>query len=450
MVMATVAVDYIAPVIFTNNHNFAHVKKSNFFDNQQNGALLGKHLIGDALRRRVESIDHESCDPGDEDTFFVGDLGEVYRQHMRWKKNLPRVKPFYAVKCNPDPQVIQLLAGLGTGFDCASKSEIEQVLNVGVDPSRIIYAQPCKTNSYVRYVASQGVKQMTFDNADELRKIAKLYPDAELYLRILTDDSSSLCRLSLKFGASLDSTEELLALASDLGLNVVGVSFHVGSGASDPLAFLKAVQDAAHVFKQAATYGFDLKTLDVGGGFCGDTFEAMAHVLREALDEYFPPTINIIAEPGRYYVSTAFTIACNIIARRTIQDPATGETSYMAYVNDGLYGNFSSIMFDHQQPIAKILRTGHQTLYNTSMAEACPGGIEGGIEYSIWGPTCDGIDRITESIRFDHELDVGDWLYFEDMGAYTKCSATKFNGFSDAHDVIYVCSEPGARALMGM
>jgi ornithine decarboxylase len=123
-----------------------------------------------------------------------------------------RLISFIAVKCNPDPKVVELLAALGTGFDCASKAEIEQVLSTGVDPSRIIYAQPCKTNSYVRYVATQGVKQMTFDNADELRKIAKLYPGAELFLRILTDDSSSLCRLSLKFGASLDDTDGLLAL----------------------------------------------------------------------------------------------------------------------------------------------------------------------------------------------------------------------------------------------
>ncbi|KAK6836838.1 Ornithine decarboxylase [Apiospora arundinis] len=451
MVMATATIEQFAPVTFSNNnHTLTQVKKDFFLDNHQNGAVLGKHLIGDALRRRVESIDHESCEPGDEDTFFVGDLGEVYRQHMRWKKNLPRVKPFYAVKCNPDPQVLQLLAALGTGFDCASKAEIEQVLNMGVDAERIIYAQPCKTNSYVRYVSNKGVKQMTFDNADELRKIAKLYPEAELFLRILTDDSSSLCRLSLKFGASLDDTDNLLSLAKDLGLNVVGVSFHVGSGASDPLCFLKAVQDADAVFKQAYAHGFDLKTLDVGGGFSGDSFEAMATVLRGALDEYFPPSINIIAEPGRYYVSSAFTIACNIIARRTIHDPATGESSYMAYVNDGLYGNFSSIMFDHQQPVAKILSVGQKILYDTPTADGLPTGIGGGIEYSIWGPTCDGIDRITESIRFDHELDVGDWFYFEDMGAYTKCSATKFNGFSDAHDVVYVCSEPGARAVLGL
>ncbi|GAP84053.1 putative ornithine decarboxylase [Rosellinia necatrix] len=444
MVMATALVDYSAPTYFENNP----ILTKNLVVDHNHGAIVAKQMIGDALRQRVESIDHESCDPGDEDTFFVGDLGEVYRQHMRWKKNLPRVKPFYAVKCNPDPKVLQLLAGLGTGFDCASKAEIEQVLDMGVDPSRIIYAQPCKTNSYVRFVANQGVKQMTFDNADELRKIAKLFPDAELFLRILTDDSSSLCRLSLKFGASLDATDDLLRLAKELGLNVVGVSFHVGSGASDPLAFLKAVQDADVVFKQAYAHGFDMKTLDVGGGFSGDTFETMAHVLREALDQYFPQHINIIAEPGRYYVSSAFTIACNIIARRTIENPATGETSYMVYVNDGLYGNFSSIMFDHQQPVAKILRTGMRTYYDTIHADAVFEDMRGSAEYSIWGPTCDGIDRITESIRFPHTLDVGDWFYFEHMGAYTKCSATKFNGFSDAHDVIYVCSEPGARAIL--
>lgn len=475
MVMATAVIERFTPVNFMNNHEFLNEARHGFFEKKRmngdardeqhhhhHGGISPKQLIGDALRNRVENIDHEYCDPGEEDTFFVADLGEVYRQHLRWKLNLPRVKPFYAVKCNPDNKLMQLLSELGTGFDCASKSEIEQVLGLGVDPSRIIYAQPCKTNSYVRYVASHGVRQMTFDNADELRKIARLFPEAELFLRILTDDSSSLCRLSLKFGAALDTTDSLLALARELGLNVVGVSFHVGSGASDPLAFLKAVQDAHLVFQRAADYGFDLKTLDVGGGFCSDhTFEKMAAVLRSALDEYFPAHsgINVIAEPGRFYASSAFTIACNIIARRTVSDAGNttgmildGESpiSYMVYVNDGLYGNFSSIMFDHQHPVAKVLRTGGRTLYDTAEAEATTSPDAGGVEYSIWGPTCDGIDRITESIRFDTVLDVGDWLYFEDMGAYTKCSATKFNGFSNEHDTIYVCSEPGAKALLGL
>lgn len=432
----------------TNIHSYYEKAKSSYVENNNNnhGANNPKKLIGDALKERIETIDHDACEPGDEDAFFVADLGEVYRQHMRWKKNLPRVKPFYAVKCNPDQRVIQLLAALGTGFDCASKAEIEQVIKADVDPSRIIYAQPCKTNSYVRYASSHNVKQMTFDNADELHKVKKLYPGAELFLRISTDDSSSLCRLSLKFGAAMDSTDGLLALAKELDLNVVGVSFHVGSGASDPLAFMKAVQDARIVFDQAAAHGFSMQTLDIGGGFVSETFEAMASVLREALDEYMPSHINIIGEPGRYYVSSAFTLACHIIARRTIEDPISGEKSYMVYLNDGLYGNFSSIMFDHQNPIAQVLHTGERTYFNNIAAQESVDGTE----YSIWGPTCDGIDRISESIRFDHTLDVGDWLYFEEMGAYTKCSATRFNGFSDAHDVIYVASEPGARALLGM
>jgi ornithine decarboxylase len=411
------------------------------------GADKAKSLICEALKSRVEAINHDVCEVGEEDAFFVADLGEVYRQHLRWKTHLGRVKPHYAVKCNPDPEVLRLLSALGTGFDCASKAEIEQVLKMGVDPSRIIYAQPCKTKSYVRYAAQHGVKQMTFDNADELYKTKQLFPDAELYLRILTDDSASLCRLSQKFGASLDSTAELLELARKLELNVVGVAFHVGSGASDPKAFLKAVQDARYVFDQAAALGFEMHTLDVGGGFCGETFEAMAAVLSEALDVYFPPHIRIIGEPGRYYVSTAFTIACHVIARRTVADATLGTTSYMLYLNDGVYGNFSSIIFDHQNPVPRVLMAGNGFQYGSHRSGYDTPSMT---EYSIWGPTCDGIDVISSSCMFPEVLDVGDWLYFEDMGAYTKCSATRFNGFTDSHDVVYVCSEPGASALLGL
>lgn len=403
-----------------------------------NGAEYGQILVKNALKERIASINPATCEPGEDDAFFVADMGEVYRQHLRWKMNLKRVKPHYAVKCNPDPEVLRLLAALGNGFDCASKAEIDQILKLGVDPSRIIYAQPCKTNSHIRHVAKLGLKQMTFDNADELYKIKDLFPSAELYLRILTDDSSSLCRLSLKFGASMDCTQGLLALAKQLDLNVVGVSFHVGSGASDPSSFVKAVQDARLVFDQAAVLGYEMKTLDVGGGFTSDDlFEDMAAVLSDALDEYFPTSVRIIGEPGRYFVSNAFSLACNVIARRDILDTVTRKTSYMLYLNDGVYGNFSSIIFDHQHPVPRILhaRHGHR---ESSL-----------VDYSIWGPTCDGIDRITEKSTFRCLLDVGDWLYFEEMGAYTKCSATRFNGFTNDHHTIYVSSEIGASLILG-
>lgn len=412
------------------SENLLRVNDTTNYDGKEYGKILTK----DALKERIEAIDTDTCAAGDEDAFFVADMGEVYRQHLRWKMNLKRVKPHYAVKCNPDPEVLRLLAGLGTGFDCASKSEIEQVLNLGVDPSRIIYAQPCKTKSYVRFAAERGVKQMTFDNSDEIYKIKRFFPTAELFLRILTDDSTSLCRLSDKFGASLDTTMDLLILAKDLELNVTGVSFHVGSGASDPQSFDKAVRDARIVFDQAADIGYNLKTLDVGGGFSADLFESMADVLSKALDENFPLGVRIIGEPGRYYVSSAFTLACNIIARRDLQDPATMKTNYMLYLNDGVYGNFSSLIFDHQIASPHILSKRDRSTRST--------------EYSLWGPSCDGIDRVTETCTLHGVLDVGDWLYFEEMGAYTRCSATKFNGFTDNHDVVYVSSEPGASALL--
>jgi len=472
MVMApsafnTITEEYAS--LYVNEPTYENVKRVSDYESGaqhvHDGAKSANEMIGAALQKKIQSVDPNDCEAGEEDAFFVADIGDVYRQHMRWKKHLKRVTPHYAVKCNPDPMVLRLLAALGAGFDCASKAEIEQVLKMGVDTSRIIYAQPCKTKSYLRYTAKQGVKQMTFDNTDELYKVKEIAPDAELYLRILTDDSASLCRLSQKFGASMENTQELLALAKKLDLNVAGVAFHVGSGASDPSAFLKAVSDARTVFDQAAELGFTLHTLDVGGGFVSETFEEMAAVLSSALDEHFPPHIRIIAEPGRYYTSSAFTLACNVIARRTVEDKDLGIKSYMLYMNDGVYGNFSSIMFDHQHPVPQVLSTSRRKNgYNyssecltdsgyTSAEEGVTMANNGGgkmIDYSIWGPTCDGIDRISEKWSSVETVDVGDWLYFEDMGAYTKCSATRFNGFTDKHETIYISSELGASALLGI
>jgi ornithine decarboxylase len=417
-----------------NDNKVDYVENNHGVESDVTG-FASKALIQKVLQEQIARINLDTCEPGEEDAFYVADLGEVYRQHLRWKMNLSRVKPFYAVKCNPDREILRLLAKLGTGFDCASRAEIDLVLSLGVSPNRIIYAQPCKTKSYLRHARKLGVRQMTFDNTDELRKIKECYSDAELVLRILTDDSASLCRFSAKYGASLSDADELLHLARDLGLNVIGVSFHVGSGASDPNSFGKAVKDARYVFDRASDLGYDLTLLDVGGGFVDETFEMFAGNLNEAIDEHFPAHIRVIGEPGRYYASNAFTLATNIIARREVVGDNPDDKGYMLYLNDGVYGNFSNIIFDHQHPVPQILSP-----------------ISGGgrlTEYSIWGPTCDGIDVITDRYFLPGVLNIGDWLYFENMGAYTKCSATKFNGFSDDHEVIYISSEPGASALLG-
>lgn len=394
--------------------------------------------------------DLEDEEPDVERAFFAADLSKVLLQHERWQRCLPGVEPFYAVKCNPDPYVLRLLSALGTGFDCASHGEISQVLALGVNPSRIIFANPCKATSFVRHAAKAGVDMMTFDNQDELFKIARAHPKAKLVVRILTDDSKSLCRLGLKFGAPLVTVPSLLAKAKELGLDVIGVSFHVGSGCFDSNAFADAVMRARAVFNMGVEAGYNFSLLDVGGGFEDGNFEATAQVLRDALVRYFPDRsgIRVIAEPGRFYVSNAFSLAANVIARRARASDDTGavdapqdkeQPSIMYYINDGVYGAFNCIMFDHQ----------HVHPYVISLGKNLTGPVDPNkiaqAPCSVWGPTCDSIDCVCPMTTLPVNLAVGDWLGFRNMGAYTICAASQFNGFESSR--VHYTSGVGAESI---
>ena len=195
------------------------------------------------------------------------------------------------------------------------------MLGLGVSPSRIIFANPCKATSFIRHAAKTNVKMMTFDNLDELCKIARSFPMAKLVIRIHTDDTKALCRLNLKFGASLVAVPSLLAKAKELGLDVIGVSFHVGSGCFDPSAFADAIQRSRTAFDMGKDAGYEFSMLDIGGGFEDATFDATALTISSAINAHFPDRretgLRIIAEPGRYFVSKAFSLATNVIARRT-------------------------------------------------------------------------------------------------------------------------------------
>ncbi|CAO1619763.1 unnamed protein product [Jaminaea pallidilutea] len=443
------------------------------------------------LRAVLRNVDVDECDANGENAFFVADLSEVYRQHIRWLRALPRIIPFYAVKCNPDPHVLRLLAAMGTGFDCASNGEINAVLEMGISPSRIIYANPCKAASFVRNAAANGVSLTTFDNIDELHKMKRFHPNCKLVVRILTDDSKSACQLGLKFGAPLDVVPKLLAKARELELDVVGVSFHVGSGCYDPNSFADAVARARRAFDYGRDAGYTFDLLDVGGGYDHVNFETIADVLRPALDEHFPDAdfapggtrvegkthgLRIIAEPGRYYVQKAYTLACNIIAKRDgrsddereeteqgepdcrsgTKDDDDDKPQIMYYQNDGVYGAFNNTMFDHQSVEAKVLTLQRKFVYENSSGRPSqlhtPSMLPPALHAttttttssssadsltrhrstvrpcSIWGPTCDSIDLVVKLARLPEDLEVGDWLVYEDMGAYTICASSCFNG----------------------
>ncbi|KAF9072549.1 ornithine decarboxylase [Rhodocollybia butyracea] len=381
-----------------------------------------------------------------EKAFFVADLSQVYLQHQRWVTSLPKITPYYAVKCNPDPYVLRLLASLGAGFDCASNGEISQVLNIGgIDPSRIIFANPCKANSFIRNAGKVGVDTMTFDNIDELYKVARTHPLAKLVVRILTDDTKSLCQLGLKYGAPLVTVPGLLAKAKELNLDVIGVSFHVGSGCYDPSVYSDAIGRARAVFDMGKDAGFLFNLLDVGGGFEDSLFEQAASVLTDAIEQHFPDrrNIKVIAEPGRFYVSKAFSLAANIIARRAPFSDSSSETptesnhpSVMYYINDGVYGAFNCILFDHQVVHPYVLSMNGS--FHVPASEPVS-------TSSVWGPTCDSIDCVCPKTELPSGLRVGDWLGFDNMGAYTLCAASQFNGF-EVSKVVYTLGSGAAAA----
>ncbi|XP_072606432.1 antizyme inhibitor 2 isoform X1 [Vulpes vulpes] len=302
---------------------------------------------------------------GDVAAFFVADLGAVVRKHFCLLKCLPRIRPFYTVKCNSSPGVLKVLAELGLGFSCANKAEMELVQRIGVPASKIVYANPCKQIAQIKYAAKHGVRLLSFDNEVELAKVVKSHPSAKMVLCIATDDSHSLSHLSFKFGASLKSCRHLLENAKRSHVEVVGVSFHVGSGCPDLHAYTQSIADARLVFEMGAELGHRMHILDLGGGFPGlegakVRFEEIATVINSALDLYFPEGcgVDILARLGRYYVTSAFTLAVSIIAKKEVlldqpgREEETGSTpkTIVYHLGEGVYGIFNSVLFDNTCP----------------------------------------------------------------------------------------------------
>jgi len=389
----------------------------------------------------IQDLITSLLDKTDRDAFFVADIGVILKQWIKWKKNLPNVTPYYAVKCNPTVGILKVLNALGSSYDCASRTEIETVLNLGVDPSRIIYANPCKQISALKFARAHNVKLMTFDNVSELEKIEKFFPEAELVLRIAPDDSKSLMRFGTKFGVHIEDCFDLLEMAKEMNLKVVGVSFHVGSGCFDSIAYDSALTMVKSVFDMAAKLDMKLNLVDVGGGFSGsntELFEKFTAVIREKTAELFDKDVRIIAEPGRYFAASSHTLAVTVISKRIIkqednrQHPrrtSNNMRQYNYYLADGVYGSFNNVQFDHAKPTPILLKPSNK------QPTPC----------TLFGPTCDSIDVIARDTQIP-ELKIGDWLYFPEMGAYTTASASSFNGFCPP-PVYYYCSEVDESAL---
>ena len=402
--------------------------------------LFGAKCIPDSAQETMDLVARELIlEHKAQDTFYIVDLAQVHRLYDIWTQALPRVRPFYAVKCNNNKGLLMCLAALGAGFDCASEEEVHQVLSLGVSPDRIIFANPCKKPKDIAFSSDMGVSLTTFDSICEVQKLSRWAPGCRAVLRIRADDTSALCQLGNKFGAEEWEWPSLFAEAIDCGINIVGVSFHVGSMAHDPEAFCKALCLAKKACDLGAQCGFNMTLVDIGGGFSISqddiqSFGKFSSVLQMALDEYFPESsqVSIIAEPGRFFAESIATLCTLVYGKRSRSMCITNNgmnTELLEYwITDGIYGSMNCLLYDHATLRPRPLSLSGLALPPPTYTS------------TIFGPTCDGLDTVLQKCHLP-ELDIGDWILFPRMGAYSISGASKFNGIN-AVDVphFYVCS----------
>nr|2NV9_A Chain A, A207R protein, arginine decarboxylase [Paramecium bursaria Chlorella virus 1]2NV9_B Chain B, A207R protein, arginine decarboxylase [Paramecium bursaria Chlorella virus 1]2NV9_C Chain C, A207R protein, arginine decarboxylase [Paramecium bursaria Chlorella virus 1]2NV9_D Chain D, A207R protein, arginine decarboxylase [Paramecium bursaria Chlorella virus 1]2NV9_E Chain E, A207R protein, arginine decarboxylase [Paramecium bursaria Chlorella virus 1]2NV9_F Chain F, A207R protein, argini len=355
-------------------------------------------------------------------SFYVSSPKIVEDLIDQWTILFPRVTPHYAVKCNNDEVLLKTMCDKNVNFDCASSSEIKKVIQIGVSPSRIIFAHTMKTIDDLIFAKDQGVDIATFDSSFELDKIHTYHPNCKMILRIRCDDPNAAVQLGNKFGANEDEIRHLLEYAKQLDIEVIGISFHVGSGSRNPEAYYRAIKSSKEAFNEAISVGHKPYILDIGGGLHADIDEGelstyMSDYINDAIKDFFPEdTVTIVAEPGRFFAEHYSVLATQVIGKR-VRDGL-----YEYFFNESTYGGFSNVIFEKSVPTPQLLRD-----------------VPDDEEYVpsvLYGCTCDGVDVINHNVALP-ELHIGDWVYFPSWGAYTNVLTTSFNGFGE-YDVYYI------------
>lgn len=338
----------------------------------------------------------------------------INTQWQTWRKTFPTINPFYAVKCNPEPYLLQTLMNHGASFDCASLREVYDVRKCvrpyDMGSSEILYAHPMKSDRDIQTIGQLGIHTTVVDSVEECEKLTACGWNGSAFLRVAVEDKGSKMPFSVKFGASKDEVKQI---ASRSRIPITGVSFHVGSGCLTPLQYKDAIEYAGgEVFNILRRYKHNPKVVDIGGGFSSDPeiFLKTAKVIKEAV-KYTPIPRTLIAEPGRFFAQPSQDLFVKVIAKK----PGLRGKGFRYVIDESLYGHFSCIPFDHQTPPFVRIPVNNERR-GVNFTEAI-----------LFGRTCDSLDVIARGKM--QELEVGDWLYFPLMGAYTSATASEFNGF---------------------
>jgi ornithine decarboxylase len=355
---------------------------------------------------------------------LIIDCQRVREQYRKLQKALPGVDLHYALKPLPHPAVVETIVELGGWLDLATTGETQLVTRMGIDPARCIHTHPIKRDIDIRNALHMGVKTFVADNPDEVRKFEAYRDECELLLRVSFRSPGAVVDLSRKFGCDPEDVMELARLARKLGIPVRGLSFHVGSQASDAGKHVEAIEVCARLMGQARREKLGtFDTLDVGGGYPIEYGQKVADIgrfcapIRAALAK-LPARLRVIAEPGRFICGPAAIGVASVMGR------AKREGHWWYYLDDGLYGSYSGQLFDHAKYPVESLKEGNEKFPSV-----------------LAGPTCDSIDVIAENLMLP-ALKAGDLIVGRAMGAYTWASASEFNFFPKA-TVVSVNRRPG-------
>src|SRR4051795_6326105 len=341
--------------------------------------------------------------------FLIVDTAIVRGKARRFRAAMPRVRPHYAVKANPDRRVLKVLAQEGVGFEIASTTELDLLMALGVPAAEVFYSNPVKSRDSIAYAAGKGVEWFVIDSLDELRRVFEVKPDAKQYLRIGTPNIGSDWPLSGKFGAATGDAREVVAAAAKLGADLAGVTFHVGSQCRNPENWRVALEKARALFDLMAKAGLKPRLLNIGGGYPVrhvkpiPSIEVIGEVVNEGL-KAFPEDVRVIAEPGRFLVSDAGYFVCRVLGTAT----RTGKR--WMHWDAGLFGG--------------VIESSEGLKYRIRTDRSGPD-----VPWTVGGPTCDSVDIVGRDEPLPSDLQEGDFIYIRNAGAYTTAYASQFNGF---------------------
>ncbi len=341
--------------------------------------------------------------------FLIVDTAIVRGKVRRFRAAMPRVRPHYAVKANPDRRVLKVLAQESAGFEIASTAELDLLLSLGADAAEVFYSNPVKSRESIAYAAARGVEWFVVDSVDELRRVFAVKPDAKQYLRIAAPNIGSDWPLSGKFGAGAADAREIVATAAKLGADLAGITFHVGSQCRNPENWRVALEKARSLFDAMAKAGLKPRLLNIGGGFPVrhvkpiPSIEVIGQVVNEGL-KAFPEDVQVVAEPGRYLVSDAGYFVCRVLGT------ATRAGKRWMHWDAGLFGG--------------VIEASEGLKYRIRTDRSGPD-----VSWTVGGPTCDSVDIVMRDEPLPSDLQEGDFVYLSNAGAYTTAYASQFNGF---------------------